>query len=372
MKNNGFSLIELLVVVTVIGILTSLGISSFKGAQAKARDSIRQTDLKNLATALEVYYQKNGSYIDGTAGVDGDCSSADTAKFYSDIAPYMVNNSVPKDPQTGNFYCYVSIGNIASSYRLFARLEDCSSLNNIPGTNCQTAAYNFSVASPDLGIASAPTPAPTPAPFPSTGLVSYWKMDETSGITVADSLNAHNGSGNAAVTAGKIGNARSFNGSSNYISLANPTTNFPSGAAAKTLCFWGYNTSSALPRSGVFLGTASNGQAFFVNAYNGTNMFAGGYGSDTTTITGFWPAASWKHVCLTYAGTTAIVYGNGTQVSADARIWNLVLNQAFIGRGGGAFGYWQGYIDEVGLWNRALTAIEISTLYNGGVGLTYP
>ncbi|HWZ66171.1 MAG TPA: type II secretion system protein [Patescibacteria group bacterium] len=54
--NKGFTIVELLIVIVVIGILAALVLNSFSGVQAKARDTKRQTDMKALATQLEVCY----------------------------------------------------------------------------------------------------------------------------------------------------------------------------------------------------------------------------------------------------------------------------------------------------------------------------
>lgn len=59
---RGFTIVELLIVIVVIGILAGLVISTFSGVQGRARDAQRQTDIKAVATQLEVYYIDNGSY----------------------------------------------------------------------------------------------------------------------------------------------------------------------------------------------------------------------------------------------------------------------------------------------------------------------
>lgn len=59
---KGFTLIELMIVIAIIGILTSIGIVSFSQARGKANDAKRRADLKTLQTALEQYYSDNGSY----------------------------------------------------------------------------------------------------------------------------------------------------------------------------------------------------------------------------------------------------------------------------------------------------------------------
>jgi prepilin-type N-terminal cleavage/methylation domain-containing protein len=61
-RQSGFTIVELLIVIVVIGILATLVIVTFTGIQQKARDSQRQTDIQALDSHLESYYAQNGSY----------------------------------------------------------------------------------------------------------------------------------------------------------------------------------------------------------------------------------------------------------------------------------------------------------------------
>lgn len=61
-KQKGFTLIELLVVIAIIGILSSVILTSLNAARAKARDSKRKIELRQIATALELYYDSYGIY----------------------------------------------------------------------------------------------------------------------------------------------------------------------------------------------------------------------------------------------------------------------------------------------------------------------
>jgi prepilin-type N-terminal cleavage/methylation domain-containing protein len=60
--SKGFTIIELLIVIVVIGILAALVLNSFQGVQARARDTERRTDVNSISTQLEVYYQDNAGY----------------------------------------------------------------------------------------------------------------------------------------------------------------------------------------------------------------------------------------------------------------------------------------------------------------------
>ena len=61
-RNSGFTIVELLIVIVVIGILALLVITTYSGIQAKARNSKRQTDVASVQTQLEAYFSQNGYY----------------------------------------------------------------------------------------------------------------------------------------------------------------------------------------------------------------------------------------------------------------------------------------------------------------------
>lgn len=61
-KNKGFTIVELLIVIVVIGILATLVIVTFTGIQQKARNSQRQTDINAVDSHLEAYYAESGAY----------------------------------------------------------------------------------------------------------------------------------------------------------------------------------------------------------------------------------------------------------------------------------------------------------------------
>jgi prepilin-type N-terminal cleavage/methylation domain-containing protein len=61
-RQSGFTIVELLIVIVVIGILATLVIVTFTGIQQKARDSKRQTDINAVDSHIESYYAQSGNY----------------------------------------------------------------------------------------------------------------------------------------------------------------------------------------------------------------------------------------------------------------------------------------------------------------------
>jgi type IV pilus assembly protein PilA len=67
-NDEGFTLVELMVVVLIIAILVAIAIPTFLGARTSAQDRAAQSDLRNALTAEKVYYVDNESYTDNSAG----------------------------------------------------------------------------------------------------------------------------------------------------------------------------------------------------------------------------------------------------------------------------------------------------------------
>ena len=67
MKPNGFSLIELLIVILVIGILATIAIASYPQVRARAGNAAAKSDLRNAALFQEDYFATNATYADQSA-----------------------------------------------------------------------------------------------------------------------------------------------------------------------------------------------------------------------------------------------------------------------------------------------------------------
>ena len=124
-KTRGFTLIELLVVIAIIGLLASVVMASLNSARAKARDARRRADLRQVATALEMYYDTNNAYPStggvwyGNCGSYGSYGTSGASGYIPNLAPtYM--SVLPLDPKyngSGGCYLYNSNG---TDYKLLA------------------------------------------------------------------------------------------------------------------------------------------------------------------------------------------------------------------------------------------------------------
>ncbi len=93
---SGFTIVELLIVIVVIGILAAITIVAYSGVQQKARDAARTSDIKQVQKAIDLYYVDSGNYP--SLGVDG--SGYDIGNLSAVLVPkYLVK--LPTDPQTG-------------------------------------------------------------------------------------------------------------------------------------------------------------------------------------------------------------------------------------------------------------------------------
>ncbi len=132
---KGFTLIEILVTISIIGLLTMIGMTNFRVANQKARDGRRQGDLEQVKAALELYRTDEAVYP-GTITAGNPIQSA-TGTIYM--------NEVPTDPLSTQDYYYSSNGD---TYTLCAALElDLSGACG--GASCGTGVTcNYQITSP--------------------------------------------------------------------------------------------------------------------------------------------------------------------------------------------------------------------------------
>ena len=127
-NQKGFTLIELLVVIAIIGLLSTLAVISLNNARQKARDARRVSDIKQVQTALELYFADSGAYPTGTDldicglcistgnGIAATCAAAPSATYMS---------KAPSDPLSGQNYEYTrdSVTSYSIDYTLEGQTE---------------------------------------------------------------------------------------------------------------------------------------------------------------------------------------------------------------------------------------------------------
>lgn len=118
---RGFTLIEILVAISIIGIIFGVIISSVSIIQKNSRDAKRRSDLRNIQTALQQYYSDQQFYPSHNSSFGSNLDLGTVTNITSAIGNPTPPSStktymsvVPKDPSSGNNYCYrSSIANTA-------------------------------------------------------------------------------------------------------------------------------------------------------------------------------------------------------------------------------------------------------------------
>lgn len=145
---RGFTMLEIVIVIALLGILMSVGVSSYTGSLRRGRDARRKTDLETLRQALEIYKSDNNSYPDVSTGNANNLDGA-TGPLVSPTQ-YISENNFPKDPQqsTGQYYYYRR--NSTSTYDVCASLEVAETSPNTACTSvsCGTTACNYGLTQP--------------------------------------------------------------------------------------------------------------------------------------------------------------------------------------------------------------------------------
>lgn len=128
-KASGFSLIELIVVITIIAVITAIGTVNFGGVNKKSRDSKRMADLERIRMALEVVRQVGTTYP-----ADAEIGILTTGGYLTQY---------PFGP-SGDTYTYRRQSNYA--YYLYARMETGTTIST--AVSCTTGNCNYRVQQP--------------------------------------------------------------------------------------------------------------------------------------------------------------------------------------------------------------------------------
>src|SRR5581483_2219136 len=229
------------------------------------------------------------------------------------------------------------------------------------------------------------------------GPTAWWKLDDCTGSTVFDSALNGNGNtngntgtvslggsgtttvgtcttsssfwgGSSGTGAGKINYAPTFDGTDDYVSAT------LAGGASRSVSLW-FKAASNTGTKGIFQWASSLSDTtpfMLIQDDAGTLKFytygAGGvpgYFDTSKTIT----TDTWYHVVMTFDGTTWKSYVNGSQSGTATA--GAGGNSASVYIGNGYNGYFNGQIDDVRVYNYALTPAQVKTIMNDGAAIRY-
>ncbi|WP_035606468.1 LamG-like jellyroll fold domain-containing protein [Haloferula sp. BvORR071] len=224
----------------------------------------------------------------------------------------------------------------------------------------------------------------------SSGLTAYWSLDNTLNdaagtYPLANSTTADNGSFTAATatydTGGRFGQAFKGIGGNNgkiTVPLSGDLSGIPTGSV--TVSVW-FKAVSPIPDWGALV-AVGEGSAWRIARNGNSNplkySYAGGSGDITTAATfgaSGTPITTWTHlVAVTEKNVGTRLYINGVQDGNNNAIPNLTTNNSTVlwigGNPNSANRTWNGLLDDIGIWNRALTQAEITQLFTQGNAAT--
>jgi hypothetical protein len=222
----------------------------------------------------------------------------------------------------------------------------------------------------DSGNLQSPAIGPTilignPSPNPA-GLVASYDFNQGSGATLTDKTgNGNNGTILGATWApGRFGSGLLFNGSSNWVTI--PDANSLDLTTGMTLEAW-VKPSTPDGFKTIILKERSGGLAYSMYAANDTDgppaAFLNFGSSSDQTVSGsaVLPLNAWSHLAVTYDGATMSLYANGVLVGSSSFTGSMVSTSGALRLGGNSIwgDFFAGTMDDVRIYNRALSAIEI-------------
>jgi concanavalin A-like lectin/glucanase superfamily protein/Big-like domain-containing protein len=233
--------------------------------------------------------------------------------------------------------------------------------NHVLTASARDIAGNQTTSSPVTVTVSNTTPPPA------TGLVAAYAFREGSGTTTSDSSGKGNTgtlAGATWTTAGLAGVGLSFDGVNDRVNV-NDSASLDL-TAGMTLEAWVYPTVLSGWRT-VVLKERSGGLVYALYAHDNAPQPAAymQIGSTEVSVAGVSPLPlnTWTHLATTYNGATLCLYVNGTEVGSRAATGTIQVSTGRLRVGGNAVWseWFAGRIDEVRIYNRALSQAEIQT-----------
>ena len=217
----------------------------------------------------------------------------------------------------------------------------------------------------------------TNSQFPEDGVVGYWSFDDgtINGKNVKDVLGENDGElmGNPKHVKGKVGKALEFDGS-NFVHIEGSKTLDVNGSEAMTIAAW-INADSESPVVGVVAGCCgtilaqrdANGWALRFDGRNGGAelefITMPGWQGDGGFGIPVYPKGEWHHLVGVVDGNKKYLYGDGKRLKEDNFNGPMQAERTEHEIGNASDGGFVGLIDEVVIYNRALSDNEVQMLY---------
>ncbi len=216
--------------------------------------------------------------------------------------------------------------------------------------------------------------AQIPSYVPVAGLQCYYPFNGNGND--AGSLNNHLTNNGAVLTTDRFGNtdaAYNFNGSTQYLIRNTPSFTFNPSSTFTVSLWHNRNTSSVV---GIPIMHASNAAGNFIWIFQtgATNMQ---FGTNKQQAAWIWAQSTsttnaWTHIVLVYNAGAMTLYKDNVAVATATFTHTGVTSTTlplYVGRGIGG-SYFNGKIDDIGIWNRCLSACEVNDLYTASNSLT--
>jgi len=157
MRKGGFTLIEILVVATIVAVLSVIGVASYTSINKRSRDAKRKSDLEQVRSALEMYRVDTGHYPYYCGWVSYTGYSYPMLKQLLEAPPTYYMTTVPLDPKISNpagyavaggagYFAYMyssdSCTTTGRGYAIWAQLESPSAADTASLTQGSITTYN--------------------------------------------------------------------------------------------------------------------------------------------------------------------------------------------------------------------------------------